>query len=294
MTLFLIASVVLLVLAVFVVSRPLFRQSHNAAPDIAQNDLTLAILRDQQTELEQERAQGALSEEAYANAHAELQRRLLEEVANTENPNAETSSANNTTAPTENRAKHTAMVLIVLIPMMAVLGYGLLGNPAALNPELTAPQQAMSQEKITAMVDRLAQRMQENPDDMEGWLRLAQAYKVMGRYEDAAAAYAKAEKEINKDAGLLAVYAETIAMSSPSGLKGKPTKLVTRALELEPGNPHALLLAGAIAMENNNPKMAVSIWEKLLPMVEPGSEVEQMLRGSIERIRAEHKLPAGK
>lgn len=291
MTLFLIASVVLMVLAVLIVCRPLFRQHANSPADaVAQNDITLAILRDQQVELEQERAQGALSEEAYATAHAELQRRLLEEVATAEKPAANSDRL----ASSSNRAKHTAMLLIILIPMISVLGYALLGNPAALNPELTAPQQQMTPEKIAAMVDRLAQRMKENPEDMEGWLRLAQAYKVMGRYEEAAAAYAKAEKEVNKNAGLLAAYAEAIAMSSPSGLKGKPAKLVARALQLEPENPHALLLAGAIAMENNNPKMAVSIWEKLLPMVEPGSEVEQMLKASIERIRAEHKLPAGK
>lgn len=288
MTLFLIASVLLIVLAVVIVCRPLFRQPPSSTETPEHNDLTLVILRDQQRELEQERAQGALSEEAYASAHAELQRRLLEEIAHTETVDRPASST------IENRAKHTAMVLIILIPMISVLGYALVGNPAGLNPEQVAPQQQITPEKIAAMVDRLAEHMKNNPDDMEGWLRLAQAYKVMGRYEEAAAAFSKAEKMVSQNAGLLAAYAESIAMSSQTGLKGKPAQLIARALQIDPENPHALLLAGAAAMENNNPKMAVSIWEKLLPMVEPGSELEQMLKTSIERIRTEHKLPAGK
>ncbi len=38
---------------------------------------------------------------------------------------------------------------------------------------------------IEAMVQRLADRMRETPDDAEGWLRLARAYRVLGRAAEA-------------------------------------------------------------------------------------------------------------
>jgi cytochrome c-type biogenesis protein CcmH len=59
-----------------------------------------------------------------------------------------------------------------------------------------AAAQAMSPEErqamIRSMVDRLAARLQQNPNDKEGWIRLAHAYDVLGETEKAAAARAHA------------------------------------------------------------------------------------------------------
>ncbi len=52
-----------------------------------------------------------------------------------------------------------------------------------------AERQAM----IEDMVDRLAARLAENPDDAEGWRRLARAYDVLGETEKAEEARARAE-----------------------------------------------------------------------------------------------------
>ncbi len=48
-------------------------------------------------------------------------------------------------------------------------------------------QQAM----INAMVEGLAERLKENPDDLQGWQRLARAYQVLGRVKDEQAALAQ-------------------------------------------------------------------------------------------------------
>jgi cytochrome c-type biogenesis protein CcmH len=45
---------------------------------------------------------------------------------------------------------------------------------------------------IRSMVDRLAARMEKNPGDLEGWLKLGRSYKVLGEYDQAAQAYEKA------------------------------------------------------------------------------------------------------
>jgi cytochrome c-type biogenesis protein CcmH len=132
----------------------------------------------------------------------------------------------------------------------------------------------------------LAARSKENPSDQEGWLKLAQAYKVMGRYAEAAEAYAKSETKVKADASLLASYAETLGMASDKGLRGKPTALIDAALKLNPKEPNALLLAGAAAMERQDFKVAIAYWEQLLPMVEPGSEIEGALKDGIERLRS--------
>jgi cytochrome c-type biogenesis protein CcmH len=54
---------------------------------------------------------------------------------------------------------------------------------------MAAAAQMSPQERtqmVRGMVDRLAARLQENPDDLDGWRRLARAYDVLGEAEKAA------------------------------------------------------------------------------------------------------------
>ena len=46
---------------------------------------------------------------------------------------------------------------------------------------------------IRSMVDRLADRLEDAPDDLEGWLRLANAYQVLGDTQKAQEAFGQAE-----------------------------------------------------------------------------------------------------
>ncbi len=59
-----------------------------------------------------------------------------------------------------------------------------------------AAAQSMSPEErqamIRSMVDRLAARLEQNPNDKDGWIRLARAYDVLGETEKAQAARTRA------------------------------------------------------------------------------------------------------
>lgn len=48
-------------------------------------------------------------------------------------------------------------------------------------------------EMVRGMVDRLAARLNDNPDDLEGWRRLARAYQVLGEAEKARNAQARVD-----------------------------------------------------------------------------------------------------
>jgi cytochrome c-type biogenesis protein CcmH len=60
--------------------------------------------------------------------------------------------------------------------------------------------QAARQAMIHKMVDRLAARLAQNGQDVEGWLRLVRAYKVMNETDKARAALATARHDLGKDA----------------------------------------------------------------------------------------------
>lgn len=46
---------------------------------------------------------------------------------------------------------------------------------------------------VRGMVDGLAARLEKEPDDLDGWLRLARAYEVLGEIDKAKSAFARAE-----------------------------------------------------------------------------------------------------
>ena len=79
------------------------------------------------------------------------------------------------------------------------------GSPPAPGPtkDDVAAAEALStqerQEFINSMVERLATKLEANPADFEGWMRLVRAYSVLGRKEDAHRALAQARKSIEKD-----------------------------------------------------------------------------------------------
>ena len=277
MTQFAIFATLMIVVVAVMILPPLWLGLRAPKAKTNRKEMNLDIFRDQVADLEREKAEGNLSDANFEQAKAEVQRRLLEEV--------EPESAAETTS--HGPSRKIAVFLLLLMPIFAVTGYALLGNPRALDPTQTSAPPKMTQEQINGMVAKLAEKMAANPDDLKGWLMLARSYKTMGRFEEAANAYGKAEKLVNEDPDLLASYAETIAMASNGkGLKGKPMQLVERALKLDPKHPHSLFLAGAAAMEAGENKKGIAYWEALLPQVEPGSEIDQMLRSGIDKMKA--------
>ncbi len=275
MTQFAIFATLLIVVVAAFVLPPLWLGLRSPKRQADRKEANLAIFRDQQAELEREKTEGTLADADFEQARRELQRRLLEEVETTDG----------TTQASHGPSRKTAIAILLLLPVLALLGYGALGNLRALDPSQTVAQPQVTPEQINGMVAKLAERMQANPDDLKGWLMLGRSYKTMGRYTEAVDAFSKAESLINQDPDLLAAYAETVAMANGNGLKGKPMQLVQRALKLNPQHGHSLFLAGAAAMEAGDNKKGIAYWEALLPQVEPGSEIDQMLRSGIDKMK---------
>lgn len=273
---FVLFAALLIVTVAVIVLPPLWFGARSKAGGADRKAANLAIFRDQLAELEREQAAGTLAAADFATAREELQRRLIEEV------DVDASVANPTSG---GRSRSAAIVVFLVLGLGSLGGYALLGNPAALDPAATAPQKQMTAQDIEGMVERLAERMRNNPDDLQGWLMLGRSYKMMRRFDEAVAAYAKAESVIEKDPELLASYAETLALASGKGFAGKPASLIEKALKLDPKHAHSLFLGGAAAMESGDRKTAIARWEALLPQVEAGSELDQMLRGGLEQLK---------
>jgi cytochrome c-type biogenesis protein CcmH len=78
--------------------------------------------------------------------------------------------------------------------------------PALSNDTMAAAKDMSENDRsamIRGMVDRLATRLKQNGDDVDGWLRLVRAYMVMGDREKAKGALSDARQAVANDAGRL-------------------------------------------------------------------------------------------
>ena len=281
MTLFWIIAALLIAAALWFVLPPLLKRGASAtkagvaAP--TNNALNVAVFRDQQRELEADRRAGTLTDEQYERARIELERRLLDDVA-----------ADQAKPAARPASRAPAIMVGVALPLVAVALYFTVGNPRALAPVAIPADTAkgITAEQVEAMVAKLAERMRQNPDDAQGWAMLAKSYAVMGRFEDAAAAYGKAVERVPDNPHLLADYADALAMARGQNLQGEPEALVMRALKIDPHNAKALALAGTVAFEKKDYAAALRYWEKLATLVPPDSEMARGVQASIAEARS--------
>jgi cytochrome c-type biogenesis protein CcmH len=154
-----------------------------------------------------------------------------------------------------------------------------------LPPVDAAAAGGMTPEKINEMVERLAAKLKANPGDLEGWVRLARAYKVQGKLEEAENAFAKGGKLVEGDADLLAQYADLVAMRTKS-LQGKPADLAKKALAINPKHPIALMLAATAAYQRNDFAQAIGHWETALTVLPPGSQDAALVQQEIADARS--------
>ena len=136
------------------------------------------------------------------------------------------------------------------------------------------------------MVAKLAERMKQNPDDPQGWAMLGRSYAVMNRYDDSAAAYAKAVERVPDNPHLLADYADALAMARGQSLLGEPEALIMRALKIDPKHVKSLALAGTIAFDKKDFTTAIKHWEKMATLVPPDTEMARNVQGSIAEARS--------
>ncbi len=189
--------------------------------------------------------------------------------------------------------------------MMALAGYLLTGRPDAIDgsPSMAASpdsagvgQAQPSPEQIAEMVQRLADRLKDRPEDAEGWTMLSRSYLVLGRLEEAAQASERVLRLKPNDAQALADHADVLAMRAGRVLDGEPMKLIERALKLDPDNLKALALAGAAAFDRGDGNEAARLWDRVALLGPPGSPVVQQAReGAAEarRMAAERAGSAG-
>lgn len=262
--------------------------------DISSNELNIALIKQQLAELEADLESGELDQEHYEASRHDLEKELLldvsgEETRITGNPKA---------------ARLAILGLLVAIPAIAIPLYQKLGTPEII-PRLAnmpagggqpstsggheSPGQSMT--SMVELVEKLAQRLEKEPNNPEGWAMLGRSYIALNRFNDALKAYEKAYKLMPNNPDLLLGYATTMARVNGNQFTGRPAQLIDEAMKLAPQDPNVMWLKGITHLQAGEAAQAIQLWEKVLAQLEPGSEEALSVADYIREAKAQ--LPEG-
>lgn len=283
MTTFWIICALLLAVALLFIVLPLWRST--TKNNLVQRDAAnLEIFRDQIAELDADLRNGLLTPELYEQGKRELQARLLDEVKTPEGD----------VVAVRNPQKALALALAVVFPLVAVGLYWKLGNFDAFQPQANlANMGAMGGPHSDAVLKELEDKLAKNPQDVQGWALLARSYTQVERFADAARAFDNLTRLVPNDAQLWADYADVQAMANNQNLAGIPTKLINKALEIDPNNLKALALGGSAAMDRADYAAAINYWEKALKLLPKDSQDAKMFEQGLAEARQLSMQSAG-
>ena len=170
-----------------------------------------------------------------------------------------------------------AAVIVFTVGLSAGL-YNHIGDPSV-------PSGAGSLPETEDMVVALAERLQEDPDDLNGWLTLGRSYQSMQQYEQAIPAFEKAvELEKGQNAQTLVALAIALMGQQSGEISERAASLIENALALEPNNANALFYGGGAAARRGNTALAADRWELLLSLNAP-PEIQNLLQAKINEWR---------
>lgn len=172
-----------------------------------------------------------------------------------------------------------ALAVAFVLPLGAAGLYLLLGTPVALSDVERQAEQPLT---IDQAVAELRTHLAEQPNDLQGWLLLAQTSGAMRRSGEARDAYDQALKLDPDNTVAMVGWAESDSIVRPDHrIEGRALELLERAVRQEPDNQRGLWLLGISQFQHDRYAEAATTWRKLQPMLEPGSTVAKAVAEQI-------------
>ena len=270
-------------------------------------DYDLTVFRDQLAEIERDAAGGLLDDEAAEAARLEVQRRLL--AADAER--AATAPTADTSAPRPVRV--TAALVACGVPLAAAVFYLLHGSPfqpdqpyagrdiaaeshrvagvggqgqVQADPAQQAAEAAQKRD-MEAAVARLEKKLEEDPDDIDGWLLLGRSYIALDRNDDAMAAYGKARALADGRPDVEVTYAEGLILAGGMKVVEPAAEIFRAVTEKSPFEPKSRYYLGLKKAQEGDTAGALQDWADLVAISEADAPWVPIVRNQIMRAAEE-------
>jgi cytochrome c-type biogenesis protein CcmH len=283
----------------------------------------IEIYRDQLQEVEHERRQGLIDDTQAEMARVEIKRRIL----------AADSSQRAVTSKLSGGERNFAVIGVAGIVVLGSVGlYALTGSPelASWRAPYGAEYREVAQRGFTAfssdsstqkgfaaasqtrlsesdgeprtpaglpsveeMIQRLADRLMRNPKDTEGWRTLGWSYLNIGRFQEAADAYARAI-ELGPDiAELRGDRIEALVAAANGIVTSEAKTAIEDTLKLDPKNVQARFFLGLAEEQEGDKASALAAWTELLMDTDPDEPWAADLKNRISELRRNTGIDGG-
>ncbi len=144
------------------------------------------------------------------------------------------------------------------------------------------------QENIKAMVAGLEERLKDNPDDLEGWLRLIRSYDVLEQEHKAIMALIQLSELQAQSLEIQLAVLERILVKNRSQANSEFLEYadiaLKRAFKLSRSHPETLFFAGHFAKITGRLDEARRYWSELLEAVPADNEIAKLLKKEIDTL----------
>lgn len=256
---------------------------------------TLAVLKDQLADVDVQLAAGTIPPQDAEGLRIEIKRRML--VAG--------HLPDDVARPFAARAlSGVAVGLAAMVALAAAALYSSMGQPelatgagpgpatAAAPPPAGAPpaDQAEADAEVARLVAGLEARLEQNPEDAEGWRMLGWSYYNLRRFPDAARAYARAVA-LNPDGeGYQSAYGEALVQAAEGQVTPQALEAFTRANAQNGQDARARYFLGIQKAQSGNLAGAIDDWISLLADSQADAPWVPQLRDIINGTAAEAGL----
>ena len=171
------------------------------------------------------------------------------------------------------------LLIALVLPLGTGALYLLVGTPAALNGVTAAAAAPISMQQA---LTELRTHLQQQPDDLQGWMLLAQTSSMLRQPGEARDAFDHALKLAPNNAEAMIGWAENDSMTrSDHRIEGRALELLKRAVQLHPDSQRGLWLLGISNFQRGEYREAAATWRLLQPQLEPGSNVAKAVAEQI-------------
>ncbi len=238
-------------------------------------DADLAIYRDQLKEIDRDVERGLLNADEATAARGEIERRVLG-----------TRALKGEATVDARRSPIGAAIVVVLVCGTAGGLYAWLGAPGVpdqpLAARLTQQQQQQAQGgDIDSRIEILAEKVKEDPDNLDQWFLLGRSYAFVERYAEAAEAYRRAVELSDNDPRILSTYAEAVVLANGNKVTQTAHLAFTEVNRALPDEPRARYYLALYQAQQQNYRAAMDGWLALLEDSPPDAGWVPLLRARI-------------
>jgi len=291
---FVIALMIVIALAIILL--PLLRTAKAQSENRREQNVQIA--QEQLKKLKEDREQGLISVQDYEQAYSDLEKTLYGDLdVTTEGELTDSGTAYIMTS-----------ILVLLVPMTVITLYYSLGSPTLIGMTDTVKTSetsvATNKDKskkvsdIGSLFDSLKQRLETNPDDVQGWKMMGLTYMHYDQFDNAVAAYKKADELLPGDSDIQQALDRALKaqlatkepsseskmiekkMQAPNGQTIDVGAMVMRLkakLEANPDNIQGWMMLGRSYTNLGYHTEAVDAYEKALGLMSDDPEIRSLL-----------------